>query len=406
MIHERLARGGLAASGPAAVVDRRGGAVRARQARAGRRRPAARAGAARRTAGSCRSPTMSWPPRRWPTRRADPARRGGFRQPLRGQLLPADRRRSAAVRRRRALHARPAAPTSPPSCGRTWKAVFPAAARASTIDHAWGGLVSITRTPPAAPGPRGRGAVRPRLFGHGRRSCRPSAASWLVEAMLRRRRALRPVRRRRAAGVSRRRGAARAAARAGHALVRDARPAVEERERDDRWQAPSTDDQTLGMDRAIDRRDFLNGVAVAVGALGAGLRRGGRAQAAPAWPQDRAGLLSARADRPARQPSRLVRGRPRAARRRLLAASAGAAGHRRALRPGRRRRRHQRPRRRPFLPRRPAGRPHPDPRQPRRLRRPRQAQRVPSRRQAAPAERRHAGDRQPAALQRRSPTAC
>jgi spermidine dehydrogenase len=54
-----------------------------------------------------------------------------------------------------------------------------------------------------------------------------------------------------------------------------------------RWTRP--DDEALGMNRAIDRRDFLNGVAVAVGALGAGL--GGRAAAAeaPIWPQDQAG---------------------------------------------------------------------------------------------------------------------
>ena len=45
-------------------------------------------------------------------------------------------------------------------------------------------------------------------------------------------------------------------------------------------------DRALGMDRPIDRRDFLNGVAVAIGAIGAG----GLADAAWAesagWPQD------------------------------------------------------------------------------------------------------------------------
>src|SRR5579859_2840518 len=45
-------------------------------------------------------------------------------------------------------------------------------------------------------------------------------------------------------------------------------------------------DEALGMNRPIDRRDFLNGVAVAIGALGTGLA--GRAAAAGAgWPQDR-----------------------------------------------------------------------------------------------------------------------
>ncbi|MDB5480719.1 MAG: hypothetical protein JWO83_1772 [Caulobacteraceae bacterium] len=44
------------------------------------------------------------------------------------------------------------------------------------------------------------------------------------------------------------------------------------------------DDEALGMDRRIDRRDFLNGVAFAIGALGTGVAGG--AAAAPAWPQD------------------------------------------------------------------------------------------------------------------------
>src|SRR6516164_7110309 len=43
-------------------------------------------------------------------------------------------------------------------------------------------------------------------------------------------------------------------------------------------------DEELGMNRRIDRRDFLNGVAVAVGALGTGLA-GGAAADSP-WPQD------------------------------------------------------------------------------------------------------------------------
>jgi spermidine dehydrogenase len=48
-------------------------------------------------------------------------------------------------------------------------------------------------------------------------------------------------------------------------------------------------DQALGMDRPIDRRDFLNGVAVAIGALGAGgLADAAWAQGAP-WPQDQPG---------------------------------------------------------------------------------------------------------------------
>jgi spermidine dehydrogenase len=47
------------------------------------------------------------------------------------------------------------------------------------------------------------------------------------------------------------------------------------------------DDEQLGMDRRIDRRDFLNGVGVAIGALGLGMA--GRAAADPPSPQDSPG---------------------------------------------------------------------------------------------------------------------
>jgi spermidine dehydrogenase len=51
---------------------------------------------------------------------------------------------------------------------------------------------------------------------------------------------------------------------------------------------PRSDEDALGMNRRIDRRDFLNGVAVAIGAIGGGMA--GRAQAAVGgahWPQER-----------------------------------------------------------------------------------------------------------------------
>lgn len=49
-------------------------------------------------------------------------------------------------------------------------------------------------------------------------------------------------------------------------------------------------DRQLGMDAAIDRRDFLGGVAVAVGAIGSGaLPSAALAGASTAWPQDRPG---------------------------------------------------------------------------------------------------------------------
>ena len=47
------------------------------------------------------------------------------------------------------------------------------------------------------------------------------------------------------------------------------------------------DDEALGMSRPIDRRDFLNGVAVAIGALGTGLAGQTAAAEAAIWPQDR-----------------------------------------------------------------------------------------------------------------------
>jgi len=48
-------------------------------------------------------------------------------------------------------------------------------------------------------------------------------------------------------------------------------------------------DKALGMDRPIDRRDFLNGVAVSVGAIGALGAVGAIAESPPMWPQDQAG---------------------------------------------------------------------------------------------------------------------
>jgi spermidine dehydrogenase len=49
-------------------------------------------------------------------------------------------------------------------------------------------------------------------------------------------------------------------------------------------------DEALGIGRPIDRRDFLNGVAVAIGALGAGSGFGASAAETPAlWPQDQPG---------------------------------------------------------------------------------------------------------------------
>jgi len=50
-------------------------------------------------------------------------------------------------------------------------------------------------------------------------------------------------------------------------------------------------DKSLGMHRPIDRRDFLNGVAVTIGALGAASLGGvaQAAEAAAAWPQDQSG---------------------------------------------------------------------------------------------------------------------
>ena len=77
------------------------------------------------------------------------------------------------------------------------------------------------------------------------------------------------------------------------------------------------------MDRPITRRDFLNGVAIGVGATlaadAARLVPGIEALQAAAVRAGRARLLSAGADRHARQPRRVVRRVARAARRALLA---------------------------------------------------------------------------------------
>jgi spermidine dehydrogenase len=50
---------------------------------------------------------------------------------------------------------------------------------------------------------------------------------------------------------------------------------------------PRLDDEALGMNRRIDRRDFLNGAAMAIGALGIGGASGALAAGDPTWPQDR-----------------------------------------------------------------------------------------------------------------------
>ena len=50
-------------------------------------------------------------------------------------------------------------------------------------------------------------------------------------------------------------------------------------------------DKSLGMDQPIHRRDFLNGVAVAIGSIGTGLNRPGPGvmQVSEGWPQDQPG---------------------------------------------------------------------------------------------------------------------
>ena len=106
-------------------------------------------------------------------------------------------------------------------------------------------------------------------------------------------------------------------------------------------------DRDLGMDRPISRRDFLNGVSVAVGAsLIAAVGRV-RRPGAGAFARRRRRQLPAGADGTARQPSGIVRSGPQYARRPHLR---NRRRHRRDLRPRRRRRRDERPRRRVLLP--------------------------------------------------------
>jgi spermidine dehydrogenase len=54
-------------------------------------------------------------------------------------------------------------------------------------------------------------------------------------------------------------------------------------------EATTPSDRALGMDRPIARRDFLNGAAVAIGALGAGAALPAFADTPQAWPQDQTG---------------------------------------------------------------------------------------------------------------------
>jgi spermidine dehydrogenase len=154
-------------------------------------------------------------------------------------------------------------------------------------------------------------------------------------------------------------------------------------------------DQSLGMDCPINRRDFLNGVAIAVGSIGTGLKGAGPVamQAREGWPQDQKGyypplLNGLRGSHPgsfekahALRDGDFWKNRQTIVetgeRYDLVVVGGGISGLSAAhfYRVGR-----------------------PDAKilildNPRRLRRPREAQRIPFRWEAAPAQRRHVGDR-------------
>src|SRR5271154_4445984 len=52
---------------------------------------------------------------------------------------------------------------------------------------------------------------------------------------------------------------------------------------------PPRDDEALGMNEPMDRRDFLKGVAETIGALGVGLGANAKAAEAIGWQQDQPG---------------------------------------------------------------------------------------------------------------------
>ena len=129
------------------------------------------------------------------------------------------------------------------------------------------------------------------------------------------------------------------------------KPVKEERTAMAHDDSTASTDRALGMDRAITRRDFLNGVAIGVGG----------ALASQWLPDYLVGAQAAAQDSPGYYPPALTGMRGShdgsfdvvacAARRPLLGARRHAGRHRRDLRSGGRRRRHQRPRRGVFLPR-------------------------------------------------------
>ncbi len=108
-------------------------------------------------------------------REPDPERRGGVRHAVRGQLLSPDPDGRMLFGGGERYTPDPP-PTSPTFVRPHMEATFPRCAGVA-IDHAWGGLVSITRTRLPHVGRSGRGAVRPRLFRHGRHPVHSRPAS-------------------------------------------------------------------------------------------------------------------------------------------------------------------------------------------------------------------------------------
>ena len=163
-----------AVAGGVAGAGRRAGARRHRLRRRGARQV--------RGAGGRRAAARSLPSREQPDHagrqlcgrdpaagrpaRADRQRRRRLRQPLRGQLLSPDRRRAAAVRRRRALYARSAGRHGGVRAAARGGDLPATARRRDRLRLGRPGLDH--HDPPAARRPRRRGAVRARLFRHGR----------------------------------------------------------------------------------------------------------------------------------------------------------------------------------------------------------------------------------------------
>ena len=174
------------------------------------------------TAASCRSATTSSPPSRWRANAMSSRPMSRCPTPASSSTTTGCRRMAACCSAAASATRRRRRPTLPASCGRIWKRPFRNCS-GCRIDHAWGGLVSVTtsRLPHVghygevyfAHGYSGKGVILSTLSGKLLAEAITGDASRLDLFST-----LTPD------AVSRRHGAARPALCARHAVVRDARP--------------------------------------------------------------------------------------------------------------------------------------------------------------------------------------